>query len=427
MMAPFYKFGLFGDETSLIVAFVIGIGFGFFLERAGFGNARLLAAQFYFRDLRVLKVMFTAIVTAMVGLYFLSRVGLVDLSLVYLVPTFLVPQIVGGLLLGFGFVIGGYCPGTSCVSAATGRVDGIVYVLGMFVGLLGFGEVYPYLAGWAHSTPMGQITLPKLLDLPYGLLVFAVVLMALAAFVAAEWAERRFGGKLPGTGSLLESTRRITPVRGLAVALAGFGFIALFAGSPYRDAKATVDTKQLSLEAGTAADQVSVEQLADWLIAGRNDFRLVDVRDAADFAAYHLPDAINVPLTAFTAGLAARTERIIICSDGDLRAAQAWFLLRSLGYRAVYVLSGGLTAWKDSILFPQAPPAGASAREQIDFARREAVAKHFGGAPRANGGSISPAAPVAPELPKVAPPPPSPPAEGTAPAPAPARRKREGC
>jgi rhodanese-related sulfurtransferase len=369
--------------------------------------------------------MFTAIVTAMVGLYFLSRVGLVDLSLVYLVPTFLVPQIVGGLLLGFGFVIGGYCPGTSCVSAATGRVDGIVYVLGMFAGLLGFGEVYPHIAGWAHSTPMGQITLAKLFDISYGLLVFAVVLMALGAFVAAEWAERRFGGKLPEIGSLLEPTHRLTPVRGFAVVLAGLGFIALFAGSPYREAKATVDTKQLALEAGTAADQVSAEQLADWLIAGRNDFRIVDVRDAAAFASYHLPDAINVPLTAFTADLAGRTERVIICSDGDLRAAQAWFLLRSLGYRAVYVLSGGLTAWKDAILFPQAPTAGAPARDQIDFARREAVAKYFGGAPRANSGSSSSTPQAAPETPKLTPPPPLPPADGAAPTTA--RKKREGC
>jgi hypothetical protein len=425
MMAPFYKFGLFGDQTSLIVAFVIGLGFGFFLERAGFGNATVLAAQFYFRDLRVLKVMFTAIVTAMVGLYFLSRAGLVDLSLVYLVPTFLVPQIVGGLLLGFGFVIGGYCPGTSCVATATGRVDGIVYVLGMFAGLLGYGEVYPHIASWTQSTAMGQITLAKLFDVPYGLLVFAVVLMALVAFVAAEWAEGKFGGKSPEVGSLLEPTRRLTPVRGLAVALAGLGFLALFAGNPYRDATATVDTKQLALEAGAGADRVSVEQLADWLIAGRNDFRLVDVRDAKDFAEYHLPDAINVPLAALTGDLADRTERIIICSDGDLRAAQAWFLLRSLGYRAVYVLSGGLKAWQDEVLFPAAPPAGAPAREQIDFARRAAVAAHFGGAPRTNGGSMSPASST-PELPKLAPLP-SPPAPAGGSAPTPARKKREGC
>ena len=115
MNAPFFKYGMFGDEVSLIVAFMIGIGFGFFLERAGFGNAKKLAAQFYFTDMSVLKVMFSAIVTAMLGVYYLSVIGWVDLSMVYLTPTNILPQIVGGLLLGFGFVIGGYCPGTSCV------------------------------------------------------------------------------------------------------------------------------------------------------------------------------------------------------------------------------------------------------------------------------------------------------------------------
>ena len=85
MNAPFYKFGLFGDEASFVIAFLIGIGFGFFLERAGFGSARKLASQFYLCDLSVLKVMFTAIITAMTGLYVFSRLGMLDLSLVFFV------------------------------------------------------------------------------------------------------------------------------------------------------------------------------------------------------------------------------------------------------------------------------------------------------------------------------------------------------
>lgn len=195
MNAPFFKFGLFGDEVSLVVAFVIGIGFGFFLERAGFGNGRKLAAQFYFRDMTVLKVMFTAIVTAMVGLYYLSVIGFVDLSLVYLTPTFIVPQTIGGLMLGVGFVIGGYCPGTSCVSASTGRIDGMIYLLGIFAGVIVFGEAFPLIEGFYNSTPMGQITFSQLINLPYGMLVFAVVVMALGAFAAAEWAEKKFASK----------------------------------------------------------------------------------------------------------------------------------------------------------------------------------------------------------------------------------------
>lgn len=189
-MMPFYKFGFFGLDLSLIIAFVIGIGFGFALERGGFGNARILAAQFYFYNMRVLKVMFSAIVTAMLGLFYFAWIGWLDLSLVYTTDTYLLPQIAGGLILGIGFVIGGYCPGTSVVSAATGRTDGIIYVLGIFFGIFVFGEMFPWLENFYNSTPMGRVTLYDYFGLSYGMVVFLVVVMALGAFAAGEWAER---------------------------------------------------------------------------------------------------------------------------------------------------------------------------------------------------------------------------------------------
>ncbi len=190
MMAPLFKFGLFGDEASLIVALVIGIGFGFALERAGFGSARKLISQFYLNDLAVFKVMFTAIVTAMLGVTYLSWMGLLDLSLVYLTPTFIVPQIIGGLVLGFGFVIGGYCPGTSIAATATGRIDGLVFVLGVIGGTFVFAEAYPLVRSLHLATYLGQTTIPRFFNLPYGLVVFAVVLMALGGFAGATWVER---------------------------------------------------------------------------------------------------------------------------------------------------------------------------------------------------------------------------------------------
>jgi uncharacterized protein len=195
MSFPLFKFGYFNDNISLVLAVVIGIGFGFFLERAGFGNARLLAAQFYFRDMRVFKVMFTAIVTAMLGVFYFSWIGWLDLSLVYLTPTYLLPQIVGGLILGVGFVIGGYCPGTSLVSMSTGRIDGLMYVLGIFAGIFIFGEMFPLLESFYYATPMGELTLPMITGLPYGLIVFAVVLMAVGGFVGAEKVEKYFAAK----------------------------------------------------------------------------------------------------------------------------------------------------------------------------------------------------------------------------------------
>jgi len=192
MNAPFFKYGLFGDNVSLIVAFVIGIGFGFFLERAGFGSAKKLTAQFYLKDLSVFKVMFSAILTAMIGLFYLSWLGLVDLSLVYVSPTYIIPQTVGGLLLGAGFVVGGYCPGTSCVAVSTGKLDAVVFLTGIVAGILVFGEVFPWISTFYNSTPMGQITLPQLLNIPYGMVVFCVVLMAIGGFAGATWVEKKF-------------------------------------------------------------------------------------------------------------------------------------------------------------------------------------------------------------------------------------------
>lgn len=194
MNAPFFKFGAFGDEASLIVAFVLGIGFGWFLERAGFGSAKKLVSQFYLNDLAVFKVMFTAIVTAMLGIFYLGWMGVLDLGLLYLPATNLWPQVVGGLVLGVGFVVGGYCPGTSMVAVATGKLDALFYVGGVLAGVFAIGEVFPLVKGFYESGNLGRLTLPQVLHLPYGVVVFLVVLMALGGFAAAEWAERRFGG-----------------------------------------------------------------------------------------------------------------------------------------------------------------------------------------------------------------------------------------
>lgn len=195
MNAPLYKFGFFGDGFSLIVAFAIGIGFGFFLERAGFGSPLKLMGQFYLTDMAVFKVMFTAIVTAMLGLFYLGWIGLVDVSLVYVPPTYLLPQVVGGLVLGVGFVVGGYCPGTSCVGVSSGRIDAIVFLVGLMAGIFVFGELFPVLEGFYNATPLGQITLPEILNVSYGLVVFAVVLIAVGGFAGATKVEKIMAAK----------------------------------------------------------------------------------------------------------------------------------------------------------------------------------------------------------------------------------------
>lgn len=191
MSAPFFENGLFGDGASLVVALVIGIAFGWFLERSGMGSARKLAGQFYLRDLTVFKVMFTAIITAMLGVFWLGWAGVLDVSRVYVPETWIVPQLAGGIVFGLGFAMAGLCPGTSCVSAATGRIDGFAVVAGMFAGVFGTGLVFRSLQSFYENTPRGRFTLAELLGVKEGIIVFAIVALALAGFKAAEMVERR--------------------------------------------------------------------------------------------------------------------------------------------------------------------------------------------------------------------------------------------
>ncbi len=185
MIAPFT------NGESIAVAIAVGVAFGWTLERAGLGSAPKLAGQFYRTDLTVFKVMFSAIVTAMLGAYWLGRLGFLDLSRVYVPETYLLPQLAGGLLFGVGFVIAGLCPGTSCVAAATGRGDGVLVMLGMFAGVLATGLVFAPLQHFYASTSRGGLTLQDLLHLPAGVVVCAVVFMALVAFQLAERVEKR--------------------------------------------------------------------------------------------------------------------------------------------------------------------------------------------------------------------------------------------
>ena len=189
--APLTELGLLTDRGALLVALVLGFAFGWFLERAGLGSPRRIIAQFRLTDLAVLKVMFSAIVTAMLGLFWLGRLGVVDVSLVYIPETFLGAQLAGGIIFGAGFVIGGTCPGTSCVAAATGRLDGLAVIAGMLGGIALFGAGYELLAPVYESGARGALTLPSLLGVDAGTAVLAMTAVALAAFVVAERVERR--------------------------------------------------------------------------------------------------------------------------------------------------------------------------------------------------------------------------------------------
>jgi len=187
----------FSLAAELAIALVLGLGFGFALERAGFGSARKLTAVFYLYDMAVVKVMFSGVVTTLVGLFVLSALGALDLSALYLEPTNLIAQALGGLLFGAGFLIGGYCPGTSMAAIATGRKDGLVFALGMLAGVTFYAEFTPGLDTWYRDTAAGEITLSSLTGIGMGWWVLVFIAALLGGARGLGWLEQRFASARP--------------------------------------------------------------------------------------------------------------------------------------------------------------------------------------------------------------------------------------
>lgn len=191
-LAPVSKIAEWNAQSLTASAALLGFGFGFVLERAGFGNAKTLAGQWYGYNFAVLRVMFTAIVVAMVGLFGFHYLGVVDLGQVYVNETFLWPQLVGGLIFGAGFVIGQYCPGTAVVACATGKLDAMIYMLGFVLGLMAFFLAFPRLEQFYLSSAKGRVFLFDSLHVSAGVVVLGVVAMALGAFALTHVLDRRF-------------------------------------------------------------------------------------------------------------------------------------------------------------------------------------------------------------------------------------------
>jgi uncharacterized protein len=185
----------FSESWNFFFAFVLGIGFGFALEQAGFSSSRRLAGMFYGYDTTVLKVFFTAAIVAAVGLLFMKQFNLIDLSLVYINPLFPAAAIVGGVIMGMGFITGGFCPGTGICAAAIGKIDALVFLLGILIGVFIFGESYSF---WKPLYLHGSgepITISESIGLKDAVFLFLLIIMAVFMFWIAEKAEAKYARK----------------------------------------------------------------------------------------------------------------------------------------------------------------------------------------------------------------------------------------
>ncbi|NLJ07750.1 MAG: YeeE/YedE family protein [Sphingobacteriales bacterium] len=189
-MGPLIPNGIVSGDWNLVFAFIFGLAFGFILEQAGFSSSRKLAGVFYGYDFVVLRVFFTAAVTAMIGLTFFHYFGWVDLNQLYVVPTYLYSAIVGGLIMGLGFILGGFCPGTSFCGIAIGKIDAMFFAGGMGIGIFIFGWLFPLFEGLYNSKNLGSVLVYQSLGVPRWIFVFGFAALALIAFVITDKIEK---------------------------------------------------------------------------------------------------------------------------------------------------------------------------------------------------------------------------------------------
>lgn len=164
----------------------------------------------------------------------------------------------------------------------------------------------------------------------------------------------------------------------LALIAISLGLVALIAGDPYGGTTIKVNEKSIVLSTVNNSDKVSVHELADWIIKNKSDFELIDLRNEEKFNEYSIPNARNIPLVQIPSSDLLRNQKIILFSDDNLEAAQGWFILKSKNYKGVYILDGGLNAWKEKIFFPKAP-VNASKDQLAEFEKMKEIAKFFGG------------------------------------------------
>ncbi|EED32534.1 putative rhodanese domain protein [gamma proteobacterium NOR5-3] len=350
---PLNMIASLGTWQAFLIYGLIGFAFGWVLESSGFGNSRKLAAQFYFQELTVLKVMFTAIITAMTLIFASSSVGLLDVNLLWVPPTYVWPGIVGGFVMGIGFIVGGFCPGTSLVAAATLKVDGIFFVLGALFGIGVFGETIGFYEPFFNSSDLGRITLSDSLGLSPGWLVLMIIVAAIAIFFGAEWLEERIGG----IDRAQAPQWRIAASGALVL---GALLVALLGQPDNKDRwERLAPVEELRLD----QREVHVDPLELLSLLHDDALRveLLDLRNEYDFNRFHIRDAKLLQqdkdsLTALARRLIAMPSNTVFMLLGDASSAveDVWRFLRAESVPNLYILDGGTENWLNRFSDPLA-------------------------------------------------------------------------
>jgi hypothetical protein len=190
-MGPLIPYNIIDPSWNLLIALLLGMAFGFVLESSGFSSSRKLAGVFYGYDFVVLRVFFTAAITAILGMAYFDYLGIMDLSIIYINPAYINSAILGGVVMGLGFILGGFCPGTSFCAVAIGKIDAMVFTVGMFLGIFAFSETFPMIENLYYNNSLGPVKVYDYLGISSGLFIFLLIIIAIIAFIVTRMIEKR--------------------------------------------------------------------------------------------------------------------------------------------------------------------------------------------------------------------------------------------
>ena len=355
-MGPLIPQGFINPDLNLFFAFVIGLGFGSVLEQAGFSSSRKLAGLFYGYDFIVLRVFFTAAITAMTGLLLFSYLGWIDYSMLYVNPTYFWSAIVGGVIMGLGFIMGGFCPGTSVVGAVIGKIDAMFFFFGMFIGIFLFGHFYDSFESIYLGHNLGNIFVFDSLGMSREWFAFMLILVALIAFLITQRIED-IVNDTPAT------VRQSRPSHFFPSFILIFsGLLLLLLPSQPRNSWYETDAKTILSEVANKNHYTDADEIAFSIMQGKNyPVLLVDVRDPESFQRFTLPGAINIPLNDifdynWESIFDNHNQKVVLFSYSETQASEAWLLLRRKGYKEMKVLEGVLNNFMNTIFIEEFIP-----------------------------------------------------------------------
>ena len=338
---------IIGNELNFVVALFIGIAFGFILEQAGFSTSKKLVGLFYGYDFTVLRVFFTAGVTAMLGVVALGHFGLLDISIIYINPTFLWSALIGGIIMGLGFVVGGFCPGTSFCAAAIGKIDAMVFIVGSFLGILIFAEGYPLFENLYKAEYWGYARIFDTVGMSQGLFAFLLVMVALSAFWITTLIENKINGK---------PNPEFSPMK-LYVALSGIAAILAFSAFFMPDLKEEYlkEVENVSFVNSYNLKETTPDELAFRIIDEENNLQIIDVRSLEEYKKFSLPKSQSISIKDLFGKdakkiLTLNRKMNVFLANDELTERKAAVIAEKLGYEGISVLKGGLDAFKKEIL-----------------------------------------------------------------------------